>query len=277
MSESKSTLNTIIESVSDNLLLILAVALGAAGIMQTTGAGLPRIDFPIPGELLITLALVVAAAGYWAGDKIDELLPDERGIIIVAFKADEDSGAIFELTEDQFADMEIHGGSLHAWDDASERVYEVRSYDPDRNVAIANWRETEPGSALAAEASIPDVLAAIRELRHDLEPDAAKSRELQRRFRGIIRTLDRERAEAQQAALDEHIAPSIGDSRTISEVIEDSLPEDLHPESMSGVDDETVARRSGGHPEAGETVSFDLLEDGDALDPVAADGGVTDE
>lgn len=277
MSE-KSTVNTVIESISDNLLLILAAGLGIAGWMQTTGANpIPQVELPITGELLMTLALVVAVAGYWAGDKIDALLPDERGVILIAFQADEEAGQIWELTEDQFADMEIHGGSLHPWNEANGEVYEVRRYDPSRNVAVGNWRESVPGSELAAEATVEDVLAAVRELRYDLEPDAAEARELKRRIRGIIRTLDKERGEAQQAALDKHIAPAIGDSRSISEVLEDSLPDDLHPESMDGDLDETVARRGGGHPESGDTVSFDLLDDSEAMNPVAADGGKENE
>ncbi|MCW8172798.1 hypothetical protein D8S78_13295 [Natrialba swarupiae] len=159
-------------------------------------------------------------------------------MLLVDFTANEPGGAIWELSEDRFADLEV-SGTLHQWDQSTRRVYEVRDYDPNTNVAIANWRESEPGSALARERTVEDVFAAIRELREDLEPDAAKGRELQRRIRGIVRQIDRERAEAQQRALDEHIAPDVGDSRTISDIVDESLPDDLHPERCMDDDDET--------------------------------------
>lgn len=278
MSESKSTVNTIIEGLFDNMLLFLAAALAVAGIAQSTNADLmSSVELPISSELLITLALVVGAAGYITADKIEALLPEDRGVILVAFKADESAGEIFELSEDQWEDMEVHGGTLHSWDEARGEVYEVRSYDPDRNVAVANWRESKPGSAIAAEATVEDALAAIRELRYDLEPDAAEARELKRRIRGIVRVLDKQRAEAHDALLDKHIAPAVGDSKSVSEVLEEQLPDDLHPESMDSDLDEKTARRSGGHPENGDTVSFDLLDDSEAMQPVAADGGSKDE
>lgn len=229
----------------------------------------PVESIPVWWRLVATGGMLALGAGWIAAGMLNDLLPDDEGIYLVAFTdTDLGGGEIYEINEDQWADLEVHG-SLNAWEDSPKRVYECREYDEDRNVAIGNWRESKPGSAIAAEATVDDALAAIRELRLDLEPDAAEARELKRRMRGIIRTLDKERQEAQQATLDDHIAPNVGGSRTISEIIEDSLPDDMHPETMSQDMDEAVARRSNGD----DTISFDVLEDDDALDPVAADGG----
>lgn len=211
-----------------------------------------------------------ALAGWLAGRRIEEELAEDRTIVLVEFQAHEPGGAIYELSPDRFEAIDVKAGELYQWPSAS-RVYECREYNPETNVAVANWRESVPGSALAAETTVDDALTAIRELRQDLEPDAARGRELQRRIRGIVRRLDRERAEAQQRALDEHVTPDVGDSATVSEVVDDMLPPDLHPEA---IDDDDLATDT--HPDAGGgsdgSISFDVLED-DALEPVATDGG----
>jgi dihydrofolate reductase len=137
-------------------------------------------------------------------------------------------GAIYELSPEAFEDMRVIG-SLHQWDASSRRVYEVVEYNRTHNVAVGNWRETKPESALAAERTPEDAITAVRELLQNLEPDVAEAREIRRRFRGIVRELDADRAEAQQAILDEHVAPDLGSSRAISDVIDEQIPEDLHP------------------------------------------------
>ncbi|MCU4716812.1 hypothetical protein [Halapricum hydrolyticum] len=177
---------------------------------------------------------VAAAAAYFGGKRaaksILELVPEKDGILLVEFQADDPGGgAIYELSEEAFEDMWIAGGDLYQWDNSPRRVYEVREYDPELNWAVGNWREAPPGSALASHATVDDALAAIRELREDLEPDAAEARELRRRIRGIIRELDKERAEAQQAILDDHLAPDLGGSRSIDEIVDEHIPDEIHP------------------------------------------------
>jgi len=84
--------------------------------------------------------------GYLGAGKLDEFLPDENGIFLIAFQASDDTGgAIWEITEDQFDAMEVHPGTLFEWPTA-KRVYEVKEYRPEENVAVANWRESIAGS-----------------------------------------------------------------------------------------------------------------------------------
>lgn len=226
----------------------LAVAI-LAGLYAT--GNLPSVGVPSWWPA----AAVAAAAAYFGGRaaarRILDLVPEPDGILLVEFRADEPGGgAIYELSEEAFEDMWVFGGSLYQWDESPRRVYEVREYDPEKNLAVGNWRESAPGSALASEATVDDALAAIRELRTDLEPDVAEARELRRRIRGIVRQLDKERAEAQQAILDDHVAPDLGGSRSIDEIIEEQMPDAVHPEQATD----------------GEVAPDDLLEDGDDED-----------
>jgi hypothetical protein len=231
-------------------LLIVAVV-----ILHLTG-NLPAVEIPTWWPVAVVAILSAGLAGYWAAKKILDLLPSPEGIYIVEFDAaDTGGGAIYELSEEAFEDMRVLGGDLYQWDESPKRVYEVRHYDRSHNVALANWRETKPASALAAPPTVDDALAAVRELREELEPEVAKARETRRRVRGIVRKLDSERAEAQQAVLDDHVAPDLGDDRTISEIVEDEIPDDLHPEAVDvehAIENGDGSKDADGEPEKGE-------------------------
>jgi len=206
---------------------------GAALLVAYYAGWIP--ESPLPSWWPVALVAIGAAgaAGHVAAGKVLDLLPDPEGILLVEFKAsDAGGGAIYELSEDRFADMRVVG-SLYQWDRSPRRVYEVREYDREHNVAVGNWRETVPASELAEPPTVDDALAAIRELREDLEPDVAKARETRRRLRGIVRRLDKDRAEAQQKLLDNHVAPDLGDSEPISQVVDEMVPEELHPEQVA--------------------------------------------
>jgi len=82
----------------------------------------------------------------------------------------------------------------------------------EENVAVANWRESIAGSQLAGDCLVADAIDHIEEIRTVLEPEAQKSRRLQRRIRSIIRKLDRRRMEDQQEILDPTTTPSFGKS-----------------------------------------------------------------
>jgi len=213
------------------LAAVILAGLYATGNLPDVG-GLPSW-WPVAG----VAAVAAYVGGRFAARRILDLVPEPDGILLVEFRADEPGGgAIYELSEEAFEDMWVFGGSLYQWDESPRRVYEVREYDPEKNLAVGNWRESPPGSALASEATVDDALAAIRELRTDLEPDVAEARELRRRIRGIVRQLDKERAEAQQAILDDHVAPDLGGSRSIDEIIEEQMPDAVHPEQATDGD-----------------------------------------
>jgi len=129
----------------------------------------------------------------------------------------------------------------------AKRVYEVKEYRPEENVAVANWRESIAGSQLAGDCLVADAIDHIEEIRTVLEPEAQKSRRLQRRIRSIIRKLDRRRMEDQQEILDPTTTPSFGKSgATVSEVVGRRSPrgsETTVDESRQRPDERTRRKR----------------------------------
>jgi len=185
--------------------------------------------------------------------------PTRTEFFLIAFQASDDTGgAIWEITEDQFDAMEVHSGTLFEWPTA-KRVYEVKEYRPEENVAVANWRESIAGSQLAGDCLVADAIDHIEEIRTVLEPEAQKSRRLrlQRRIRSIIRKLDRRRMEDQQEILDPTTTPSFGKSgATVSEVVAEESPRG----SETTVDESRQRDPTNGHDE-NDTLGFDLLDD----------------
>lgn len=206
--------------------------------------------------VVATAAAIAAGAGYASAGKIESLLPDPEGIYIVAFRAYDDTGGeIWEVSEDQFNEMEVHG-SLFEWP-VAKRVYEALEYRPEDNVAVGNWRESAAGTSIAANYSVEDAMDDVEELRMEFEPEAQKARRLQRRIRSIVRRLDRRRLEDQQEIIDRTTTPEFGDSRaTVSEVVEEEVPADLRP----NLDGEPEV--SNGDHDDEELVGIELL-DGD--------------
>lgn len=206
--------------------------------------------------VVATAAVLAAGAGYASAGKIESLLPEPEGIYIVAFRSSDDTGGeIWEVSEDQFANMEVHG-SLMQWG-VAKRVYECLEYRPKENVAVGNWRESVAGSSIANHYSVADAMEQVEELRAEFEPEAQKSRRLQRRIRSIVRKLDRRRLKDQQEIIDPTTNPEFSDSRaTVSEVVEEEVPDDLRPDKL---DEPETANGDGGDE---EMVGFDLLDDG---------------
>lgn len=237
---------------------------GIAGVW-IAAAEMGRTIYPweIDGSgVAITAGVVALAAGYGAAGYVANLLPDEEGIYIVAFEASDDTGgSIYEITEDQFANMEVHAGTLFEWPTA-KRVYEVKEYRPEENIAVANWRESVAGSQLAGDAMVVDAMEAIAELRDEFEPEAQRSRYLQRRIRSIVRRQDRERLRDQQDVLDPTVAPTFNDDRkTVSQIVDEEIPDELQPHKVDG----------GADGIEDEPIGFELLDDLDR-DPLSMNG-----
>ncbi|QAS68907.1 ORF6 [Halorubrum pleomorphic virus 11] len=250
---------SIVDYLRDNSRLVIA---GVLFYVAAASYGYVTPVWEMDGFYAAATAGVVAlGAGYFAAGKVESLLPEEEGIYLVAFESSDDTGgSVWELSEDQFEAMEVHAGTLFEWP-VSKRVYECKEYRPEDNVAVANWRESVAGSQLAGDALLPDALEQIAELREEFEPEARRSRYLQRRLRSIARTIDRERLKDQQELLDNTTNPTFGDSQSISEIIEEQVPPSLRPESMNA--GEMEQKRNG---ESEEIVGFDLLDDSEALD-----------
>jgi hypothetical protein len=182
---------------------------------------------------------VVAAVGtaFVASIYLYALIPDKEGILLVSLRGDDDGGEIWELYEDEFEELEVDG-TLYEWSESPRRVYEVRDYEPEENAAVANWREAEPASAILEKRTADDAIEFISELREVYEPEAARARRLQRRIRGITRRLDRERTRANLEQMDRETGLEDIDSPAISDILDEEIPDDLHPEAGGGDLDE---------------------------------------
>lgn len=251
----------VVESLRENKRFVLA---GVLGYVAAASYGFVTPVWEMDGfGAVATAGVVTMIAGYFAAGKVEELLPEEEGIYLIAFQASDDTGGeVWELSEDQFENMEVHAGTLFEWP-VSRRVYEVKEYRPEENVAVTNWRESVAGSQLAGDALLPDALEQIAELREEFEPEARRARYLKRRLRSIARTIDRERLKDQQELLDETTNPTFSDSsRGVSDIVREEIPEELRPESMKA--EGMSEKMENGSDE--EIVGFDLLDDSEALD-----------
>jgi len=124
--------------------------------------------------------------GYLGAGKLDEFLPDENGIFLIAFRASDDTGgAIWEITEDQFDAMEVHTQARCSMADRETSLRSqgvpTRGKRSSRQLAGVNRRVTTRWRLSGGRR-----IDHIEEIRTVLEPEAQKSRRLQRRIRSII-------------------------------------------------------------------------------------------
>jgi hypothetical protein len=248
------TLESIQQTADEHSQIIIGtLALAFLG----TFAGVFNPSVPAWWPLIPWMLAAAGVTAFVAGLYIYALIPDKDGILLVRLRADHPNGrGIWELYEDEFQEMTVDG-QLAEWSESARRVYEVRDYDPEENHAIANWREAEPASAILDKRTPEDAIEQIAELRQVYEPEAARARRLQRRIRGIVRRLDRERTEARARQLDEATGLEAIDAPSIAEILDEELPEDIHPEA-GGDDLANVDESTNGHAEPDR---FELEQD----------------
>jgi hypothetical protein len=225
--------------VTENAREIGYVALGWVGLRSFEGKPLvPRGSLPDWWEL-VAIALVAAAlTAVIASGKIDALFPEERGVFLQVVNARRtDKIETWELTEDQWSEIEVVGGTLNHLPENKHRSYEAIAYDPERNVAVASWRMSKPASEIIGHRSVADAIGEMEEIRSDLEPEARFSSILRRRLPSIVRTLDRQRAVDQNRALEGHLTPSLEDGQTIDDVLEETLDDEFLPPRLQNSED----------------------------------------
>jgi len=108
----------------------------------------------------------------------------------------------------------------------------------------------------------------VGELRDEFEKEAERAQFIRRRLPSIIRKLDRERAKDQARSLEPHLAPSTDSTAGVTDVLDESLPDELLTGYMTG---EEAAERGAGD-EGDGWASFDLLDDTEPLEPTGATG-----
>ena len=267
---------SLVNGLFDNLKTLIAVGGGYVALveMDVIEAGYPSIpSLPEWSGLAVLAVGATLAVAFFVGDKIADLLPDPPGHLIVALDETTDHGlGVWELNDEAWERLEVHEGTLYPWTESPYDTYEARIYNPETNAAVANWREAAPASRVLGETEESAVRALVSDLREQYEEDARHARALRRRIPSILRRLDARRAADQNAALEGHLSPSFGDE-TIDDVIADELPPETLPAHLAPDDDGTDSEEIN---DDGAIATFDLLEDGEALEPtgpVANDGG----
>lgn len=219
---------------------------GALAVALLQWAGIINLGVPDWWPLVLGITLSAAAAAYVGADKVSELIPDEDGILLVALDEQHEHGrGIYELSEDEWANLSVDG-TLEQWGESHRRVYECVHYNRSENHALANWRESEPSSEILAEATPEDALAELKQLRETLEPLAADGKDLKRRLRAVAMRMDREREEASLKMMDDLEVDSETEMPTVGEILDDEVPDNLHPHAGGGSDDE----QTNGHKES---------------------------
>jgi hypothetical protein len=172
---------------------------------------------------------------------------------------------LWELSEDQFADLEVKEGPLNHLPECHHEAYEVLAYNPEQNVAVGTWRQSLPASQLVGHNDVTDAMDKIDELREYLEPEAKRGRYLRQNLPGILRALDRQRARNQARAIEPQVAPSFG-GESINDAIDSALPDELKPTHMAENEDVDDVEGEG-------EVSFELLEEPNEDEPLSLENG----
>ena len=251
-----------------------ALYLLGAGLLVAWWAGwIP--ESPLPSWWPVALVVVAAsvAAGKYAAERVLELFPEDQGTLILDFENEE----VYEVSEDKFAQTRVDG-SLYQWSETARPVYEAVEYSPEANWALGNWKESFSDTEVREKPTPAAVEKMLNAYRENFEPELYEARLLKRQIRSVVRRIERERADAQDEILDEDRAPTIGDAPTITEVLRDEIPEDLHPRTgLSKPDDdgdtETVSiedladeieidkNGNGEKPTVGNSEAWDAIED----------------
>lgn len=243
---------------------IIAVFYGATDAQPPSGVSIPEWT-PLFGVIAICGAIGIL----FASGKIEDMWPEDHGIYLAVVKARTETRAktvveVWELTEDDWADLKVVDGPLNELPDTKHRAYECYAYNEDSNTAVGNWKETVPASQIIGHKDISDAMDDIQELRNHLEPMAKRGRYIRHNLTGILRELDRQRAENQARALEPSIAPSFG-GESVSDAIERCLPSELQPSRIADNEDVEETDDSDG-------LQFEILDE--SLDePLAPKNG----
>lgn len=268
------------EVISENLKTLGLLGAGYVGYVEVGGGTYPETPEWVP---LVAFAGVAALfVALVAAGRFEDLFPEEHGVYIQVVNARKtDVIETWELTEDEWSEIEVVGGQLNHLPECKHRAYECLAYNPESNTAVATWRKSKPASEIVGHTSIGDALDEMEEIRSDLEPEARFSSLLRRRLPSIVRTLDRQRAMDQNRALEGHMTPAF-DGESVDDVLRDTLDDEFLPPRLSRDEDSEGDVTDERDPVEDAVAGLDLLSElgqgpdrnGDSTrELVAPDGG----
>ncbi|MHB9288120.1 hypothetical protein ACKVMT_13905 [Halobacteriales archaeon Cl-PHB] len=93
--------------------------------------------------------IAAGALGYLPTAKVLDWLydPPKRYLVCPGLTEDVEPG-VWELTPQEYADLEVVGGQLYEWPSCEHPTYEVQDYYPDLNRAVGTWRGTATDSQM---------------------------------------------------------------------------------------------------------------------------------
>lgn len=219
-----------LESLKENKRTIGGLGAAYVAFVEFGGGSYP--EMPEWGGLLGLAAFAVVAGGFLLVGSLEELWPEEHGVYLEEINDyNTEEMPVYELSEDQFADMEVMNGPLNPLPENKHESYEVFAYDEERNVAIGTWRKSEPASRIIGHNNVEDALDQIRELRGFLEAEARLGNKLRQELPGVMRELDAARLESQVRMMEDDLAPTFG-SEGIDDVLQRTLPEHYLPDRL---------------------------------------------
>jgi hypothetical protein len=248
---------------------LVAVYFGATDAQPPSGLAPPEWS-----PLLGVVGLCGAAGILFASGKIEDMWPDDHGVYLIVINARRHSVVeVWELTEDQWNDLDVRDGPLKHLPGCKHRAYTCVAYNPAANLAISTWQKSIGAQDVIGHAHAEDALDAVNEVKESLEQEARYARAIRRQLPAVIRGLDRRRAREQNRALDPHLTPQFGEGDSLDQMIADELPDEVLPDRLAQDDAEQMDDQGdspGDLDESIEIIDEDLSE---PLEPVSPSNG----
>ena len=265
----------------DNFRLLILIAAFSYLAVLANLIDAPNVGLGIPlwARVLLVFGAVAAVGGHWLGSKIfDQPEPDWQ-YLHVYNEADPTTPYVEKVTPAVMQDMDVYGGRRLSSPDGSPNHYYCRYYngDPDNPVAHVTHKDVPSDSELLGTkpSVIEEKIVAMRETYEDTH---GQYRWVLDHLYMVVRRLDFRRTESQNAVLDDHVTPSVNDE-SVSDVVDDIMPDRLKPERLQGGEpDEDHASSRDDDEESIEDTTEDIAPDSvsepaDAALPAATDGG----
>lgn len=261
----------------------LGVALILFGVLWAADM-LPSVDVPLSYRVFGTFLIGAALGGYFVGSWLGIGEEDPNWNYLHQINVDDPkTPKVSKVTDPVIREIEIIGGKRLHSPEGYPRHYVCRFFneDPKNPVAHVTWKDVPDDWELLGTqpSAIEDEVIALRDTYEDTH---GKYQWVLDHLYMVVRKLDFQRAQSQNAVLDDHLTPSMGDEG-ISDVVDDVVPERLRPDRLQG------ATKTDDVDDESESIDYDqdeLEDDVDAIadaaagtspDVAATDGGTADE
>lgn len=266
--------------IRENFKAVLVVGLAVWLAVVWGIIDIPRLEIPLWARVLGTFGAVGGVGGiFLASMRFDGKEPDWN--YVHEYNSDDPATPrVTKVTDKVVEEMEVYGGRRLRSPQGKPKDYVCRYFNgsTERPIAHVTWKDVPSDSELLG--TRPDrIEEEIVALRDTYEETHGRYQWVLDHLYMVVRRLDYRRSRSQNDVLEDHVAPSMGGD-TISEIVDDVIPERLRPDRVRGADQEDSSG-AGSKPDYGVD---DLEDDVDAIasrtapETAATDGGEsTDE